>query len=105
MKVKSFADMPCYIAKSLDIVGPWWTLLIVREALTGATRFKHFEKSLGIAKNTLTTRLNHMIDNGLIERVAAQDGSKFDEYRLTEKGRALGPVLSNLQTWGKTWLD
>ena len=103
MKTKSFADMQCSIARTLELVGSWWSLLIIRDAMMGARRFKHFETSLGIAKNTLTNRLGHLIANGIMAKVPADDGSAYEEYILTDKGRALGPVMMALAQWGDTW--
>jgi DNA-binding HxlR family transcriptional regulator len=103
MKTKSFSDMRCSIARSLDLVGSWWALLIVRDAMMGARRFKHFEKSLGIAKNTLTNRLNELIDAGILEKVSGSNGSAFDEYVLTNQGRELAPVMIALSQWGDKW--
>ncbi|MEO1305025.1 MAG: helix-turn-helix domain-containing protein [Pseudomonadota bacterium] len=103
MKTKSFSDMQCSIARSLELVGSWWSLLIIRDAMMGARRFKHFQKSLGIAKNTLTSRLNQLIDSDILERVPAKDGSAYDEYQLTPKGRDLGPIILALSQWGDKW--
>jgi len=104
MKTKSFSDMRCSIARTLDLVGSWWALLIIRDAMMGARRFKHFEKSLGIAKNTLTNRLNQLIDTGILAKVAGSNGSAFDEYVLTEQGRELAPVMIALSQWGDKWV-
>ena len=103
MKTKSFSDMQCSIARTLDLVGSWWSLLIVRDAMLGARRFKHFQKSLGIAKNTLTTRLNQLVEGGILTKVAAADGSAYEEYQLTEQGRALAPIIIALAQWGDKW--
>ena len=103
MKTKSFADMQCSIARSLEQVGPWWSLLIIRDAGMGARRFKHFEKSLGIAKNTLASRLAHLVEAGIMEKVPAADGTSYEEYLLTDKGRELTPVLLALAQWGDRW--
>lgn len=70
----------------------------------GARRFKHFERSLGIAKNTLTSRLTQLVEGGILERVPASDGSAFDEYVLTKKGRELAPVMIALSQWGDKWV-
>lgn len=69
----------------------------------GLRRFKHFEKSLGIAKNTLTSRLNELVEHGILERVSASDGSAYDEYILSQKGRELAPVMMALAQWGDKW--
>ena len=104
MKTKSFSEMRCSIARSLEHVGSWWALLIIRDAMMGARRFKHFETSLGIAKNTLTNRLGQLIDAGILEKVAGSNGSAFDEYVLTEQGRELAPVMIALSQWGDKWV-
>jgi DNA-binding HxlR family transcriptional regulator len=94
--------MPCPVARTLDVVGEWWTLLIVRDALRGARRFEDF-KALGIADNILSARLKRLIDAGVLERVRYQERPDRHEYLLTEKGRALGPVVQALRGWGKRW--
>ena len=104
MKTKSFSDMRCSIARTLELVGSWWALLIIRDAMMGARRFKHFEKSLGIAKNTLANRLSELIEAGILEKVAGSNGSAFDEYVLTEQGRELAPVMIALSQWGDKWV-
>lgn len=104
MKAKSFSNMQCSIARTLEHVGSWWSLLIIRDAMMGARRFKHFEKSLGIAKNTLTTRLGQLVDADILQKVPASDGSAFDEYALTERGRELAPVIIALSQWGDRWV-
>ena len=104
MKTKSFSRMQCSIARSLEQVGSWWSLLIIRDVMMGARRFKHFEVSLGIAKNTLTSRLTQLVDGGILEKVAPDDGSKHEEYRLTEMGRELAPVMIALAQWGDKWV-
>lgn len=103
MRAKSFADMQCSIARSLEQVGPWWSLLIVRDALMGARRFGQFQRSLGIAKNTLSLRLADLVKDGILAKVPARDGSAHDEYELTEKGRDLAPVLLAIAQWGDRW--
>lgn len=103
MKQTSFADMRCSVARTLNQVGPWWSLLIIRDAMMGVRRFKDFERSLGIAKNTLATRLTELVDSGILTRVAAKSGSKYLDYELTEKGRDLAPVIIALAQWGDRW--
>ena len=104
MKTKSFSDMQCSIARSLEQVGSWWSLLIIRDAMMGARRFKHFQKSLGIAKNTLADRLGQLAEAGILEKVHASSGSAFDEYVLTQRGRELAPVMIALSQWGDKWV-
>jgi len=104
MSRKRFHDMNCGIAQSLEVLGDWWTLLIVRNAFFGMRRFADFESDLGIAKNVLSTRLQHLVDHAILERVeVGRRGSRF-EYRLTEKGEALLPVLTALREWSDTWI-
>ena len=100
MKRSSFADMPCSIARTLDIVGDPWTLLIVREAFFGARRFSEFRRRLGIPRATLSARLDLLLDHGVLAR---SDEESRPEYRLTPKGRALGPVMVALMEWGDQW--
>lgn len=100
MKRKSLEGNVCSIARSLDIIGDWWSLLIIRDALGGLRRFGEFQRSLGMAKNILSTRLKAMVEQGIMTVEAASDGSAYQEYVLTEKGRALMPVLVALGQWG-----
>jgi len=94
----------CPVARSLDIIGDWWSLLIVRDAFHGKRRFGEFQRSLGIAKNMLTGRLKLLVEEGIFELQPASDGSAWQEYVLSDKGRALQPVLDSLAEWGNTWL-
>ena len=96
--------MPCPIAQSLELVGDWWTLLIVRDAFFfEATRFEEFRRRLGIPTNVLTNRLQSLVDHGILERHAAPQGRSPHAYRLTTKGEALWPVLAALVEWGNEW--
>lgn len=94
----------CPVARSLNVIGDWWSLLIVRDALRGMTRFGEFQKSLGIAKNMLATRLKFLVDEGILQMQPASDGSAWQAYVLTEKGRALQTVLVALSQWGNDHL-
>ena len=101
---KRFDEMNCGIAQALEAFGDWWTLLIVRDAFLGVRRFADFERSLGIAKNILTARLQHLVDHEVLERVdVGTEGQRF-EYRLTDKGEALLPVLTALREWSDEWV-
>lgn len=100
MRRKSFADMQCPIARSLERVGEWWSILILRDAFHGLTRFDQFQRSLDIAPNMLTRRLNALVEAGLLERRRYQDRPPRDEYRLTPRGRDFRPVLIALMAWG-----
>jgi len=104
MKRKRFDQMNCGIAQALDVLGDWWTLLIVRDAFFGARRFVDFQRSLGIAKNILAARLAHLVEHEIFERVdVGSDGERF-EYRLTPKGEALLTVLTALREWSDEWV-
>jgi DNA-binding HxlR family transcriptional regulator len=101
MRRKSLSGAACPIARSLDVIGDWWSLLIVRDALRGMRRFSEFQKSLGVSKNILTQRLRTLVTQGILELIPASDGSAYQEYRLTEKGRGLFQVLVALGQWGQ----
>ena len=95
---------PCPVACSLDIFGDRWTLLIVRDLFFGRTRFKDFAASPeGIPTNILTDRLERLLERRIIEQMPAADGTKRLAYRLTKKGKALGPVLKTMRDWGLAW--
>lgn len=100
MQRASLAALPCPIARTLDLVGEWWTLLIIRDALRGARRFDHF-KATGIADNVLSARLKRLTEAGIFKRQRYQTHPDRYEYLLTEKGHALGPVVLALRAWGK----
>lgn len=102
MRRTSLNDADCPIARALDAVGDWWSLLIVRDALFGLRRFGEFQKSLGMAKNILTARLRDLVASGILEAVPAADGSAYKDYLLTPKGRDLFTVLVALRQWGET---
>ncbi|WP_455507720.1 winged helix-turn-helix transcriptional regulator [Enterobacter sp.] len=104
MKRTRLEESTCPVARSLDIIGDWWSLLIVRDALRGIKRFGEFQKSLGIAKNMLTTRLKLLVDEGILRLQPASEGSAWQEYVLTDKGRALQTVLVALSQWGNEFL-
>ena len=103
MKRVSFDAMPCSIAQSLEVVGEWWTLLIVRDVSLGLRRFEEIQDDLGISRNILTDRLNKLVDDEILYRTnIATTGTRYD-YRLTDKGRDLVPVLLALMQWGDRW--
>ena len=97
MQRTSFEDMTCSVAQCLDVVGEWWSLLIVRDAFLGVTRFDDFQARLGISRNILTRRLNHLVDYGILKRVPYQDHPPRSEYRLTDKGRDLWHVVTAMR--------
>ena len=100
MQHKGFEHMPCPIARSLDQVGEWWSILILRDAFKGMTRFDQFQKNLGIAPNMLTRRLATLVESGLLERRLYSEKPPRHEYVLTPKGRDFRPVLWALIAWG-----
>jgi DNA-binding HxlR family transcriptional regulator len=99
MKYKKFDQMNCSLAQTLDIIGERWTLLILRDAFLGARKFSQFQENLDIARNILTTRLNRLVEEGIFEKNTATEGGHAD-YRLTNKGLALQPVLLSMTHWG-----
>jgi DNA-binding HxlR family transcriptional regulator len=100
MQRKSFCEMRCPIARSLERVGEWWSILILRDALHGYTRFDQFRKSLGIAPNMLTRRLSSLVDAGLLARRRYTTRPPRYEYVLTARGRDFQPVIAALFAWG-----
>ncbi|MGW3733322.1 winged helix-turn-helix transcriptional regulator [Streptomyces sp. NPDC005148] len=100
----SLADADCAIAQALDVVGDWWTLLIVRDTARGVHRFDALQQELGMSRKVLTERLRLLVDAGVLTREPYQDHPARYEYRLTPRGRALLPVLIALQDWGDTWV-
>jgi DNA-binding HxlR family transcriptional regulator len=100
MQRKSFGQMPCPVARSLERVGEWWSILVLRDAFAGMTRFDEFQKSLNIAPNILTRRLTALVEAGMLERrIYCKRPPRF-EYVLTERGRDFRGVLISLQSWG-----
>ena len=100
MRRKSFGNMQCPIARSLERVGEWWSILILRDASLGLTRFDEFQESLGIAPNILTRRLKALVEAGMLERRRYNERPPRDEYVLTQAGRDFRPVLWALLAWG-----
>ncbi|MEP5763994.1 MAG: helix-turn-helix domain-containing protein [Halieaceae bacterium] len=105
MVKKSFADMHCSLAQALNVIGEWWSMLIVRDFFlgNGTRRFEQLRDSLGISRNILTERLKTLTDAGVIERVPLQEGGKRCAYQLTEKGRDLMPIMIAMLQWGDKW--
>ena len=100
MKRKTFAKMQCPVARSLERVGEWWSILIIRDALHGLKRFDQFEKSLGIAPNMLARRLGALVKAGLLEKRRYSERPPRYEYLLTVRGRDFQPVIVAMQAWG-----
>ena len=100
MQRKSFGKMQCPVARSLERVGEWWSILILRDALHGLTRFDQFEQSLGIAPNMLTRRLARLVKAGMLEKRRYSERPPRYEYVLTERGRDFQPVIVAMHAWG-----
>jgi DNA-binding HxlR family transcriptional regulator len=100
MRHKSLAATQCPIARSLERVGEWWSIMILRDAFSGLTRFDQFQKSLKIAPNMLTRRLNKLVESGLMERVPYSEKPLRHDYVLTPRGRDFQPVLWAILAWG-----
>jgi DNA-binding HxlR family transcriptional regulator len=101
MKLKTFEHFNCSLAQTLSVIGEHWTLLIIRDAFFGLRRFDDFHKSLGISRNVLSVRLKKLVQAGVLEK---SDGPGHPEYRLTEKGLALQPVMVAMTQWGDTYM-
>lgn len=105
VKRTSFEGDSCPIARSLEAIGDWWSLLIIREALFGLRRFGEFQSKLGMAKNILSVRLRSLVDHGILETAPASDGSAYLEYVLTPKGHGTFPILVALRQWCEEFDD
>ncbi|RZN24081.1 helix-turn-helix domain-containing protein [Bradyrhizobium sp. Leo121] len=105
VKRTSLEGAECPIARSLDVLGDWWSLLIIRDALMGRRRFGEFQKSLGLARNILTVRLRALMNQGILELAPASDGSAYKEYVLTPKGFGVFPILVALRQWSEEFDD
>lgn len=101
VKRKSLKNDPCPLARSIDVLGDRWALLIIRDAFAGMRRFGEFQKSLGVAKNILAARLRDLVDADILATTPASDGSVYQEYILTPKGKALFAVVLGLRQWGE----
>jgi DNA-binding HxlR family transcriptional regulator len=100
MDRKSFAGMDCSVAQCLEVVGEWWSMLIVRDAFLGVTRFDDFQRRLGVSRNILNERLTTLVDAAVLARVPYSEHPPRNDYRLTDKGRDLWPVLTAMRQWG-----
>lgn len=99
-----FTHENCSVARALEVIGDWWTLLVVREAMLGSRRFADFAAELPIARNVLTRRLNHLVRRGVLARVDAGTHGKRYEYLLTPMGKDLATVMTALRQWGDRWV-
>ncbi len=105
MRNAVFPSQICSVARALELIGEWWTLLIVREAFFGTKRFSDFERILGVAKNVLSDRLAKLVESGVMERSPVSGRGNPQDYTLTEKGVALFPVVIALMQWGDRWIN
>lgn len=105
MQRTQFDERACAIARTINIIGEWWTPLIVRDLFYGVCRFDALRKHLGISRKVLTNRLNTLVENKIVERVPYQENPPRFEYRLTERGQDLLPILLTLKAWGDKWLN
>src|ERR1700738_3684298 len=105
VKRTSLENDDCPVARSLDVLGDWWSLLIIRDALLGLRRFSEFQRNIGLAKNILTVRLRTLVEHGILKTVPASDGSAYLEYVLTPKGRGVFPVLVALRQWSEEFSE
>jgi DNA-binding HxlR family transcriptional regulator len=100
MERKSFSGMHCSVAQCLEVVGEWWTLLILRDVFLGVSRFDQFQQRLGISRNVLGQRLAHLVEHGVLTKTAYSEHPPRFDYRLTQKGLDLWPVLTTMRQWG-----
>jgi DNA-binding HxlR family transcriptional regulator len=100
MERKSFSDMHCSVAQCLEVVGEWWSLLILRDVFLGVTRFDEFQERLGISRNVLNQRLARLVEAGVLIKVPYSDHPPRFDYKLTDKGRDLWPVITTMRQWG-----
>jgi len=103
MRWQDIGEQTCSVARTLSIVGDRWTLLILRDAFLGMRRFEDFQADLGASRHRLADRLRKLVRHGVLERVPYRQRPARFEYRLTEKGRDLYPVIVSLTRWGDRW--
>ena len=101
----SFADRDCSAARALEIIGDSWSLLVIRDILYGIRRFDALQQELGISRKVLTQRLKRLVEADILKRCRYQERPDRYEYRLTQKGLELQPILLTLGQWGARWLD
>jgi DNA-binding HxlR family transcriptional regulator len=104
MRRTRFDDAPCPIARTADLIGDWWTPMVLREAFLGRRRFDDFQQALAVSRGVLAQRLARLVDEGLLEKRLYEERPPRHEYVLTDKGRAFYPVLAAMWRWGSDWL-
>ncbi|HEY3188516.1 MAG TPA: helix-turn-helix domain-containing protein [Solirubrobacteraceae bacterium] len=100
MLPRTYDEQQCSVARALEVLGERWTLLVIRDAFMGVRRFDDFQRNLGVARNVLADRLGRLVDEGILERRRYQERPERFEYRFTDKGRELWPVVMTLLQWG-----
>ena len=105
MRWEELQEETCSVARTLSVIGDRWTLLILRDAFLRVRRFEDFQKKLGISRHRLSERLKKLVAQGVLDRVEYQSNPPRHEYRLTEKGRDLYPVIMMMVRWGDKWMD
>ncbi|MCK1791052.1 winged helix-turn-helix transcriptional regulator [Pseudomonas violetae] len=100
----SLPGSECPVARTLEAIGDRWSLMIIRDAFDDIRRFSEFQKSLGVAKNILASRLKKLVEVGVFDVCPASDGSAYKEYVLTNKGREIFPVVVSMRQWGERFL-
>lgn len=103
MRRKSFEDINCSVAQTLEVVGEWWTMLVIRDLFLRVRRFDEIQERLGISRNVLAERLDHLVDHGIVERRPYQEHPVRYDYVLTAKGRDLWPLVTAMREWGDKW--
>jgi DNA-binding HxlR family transcriptional regulator len=103
MRRKSFEDMSCSVAQCLEVVGEWWTMLVIRDLFLRVRRFDEIQQRLGISRNVLAERLDHLVAHGIVEKRPYQESPVRYDYVLTDRGRDLWPVLTAMREWGDKW--
>ncbi len=104
MRWDQISGMQCSVARALSVIGDRWTLLVLRDAFLRTRRFEDFQRQLGVTRHLLAGRLRKLVDAGILEKVRYQEKPARYEYRLTEKGRDLYPVIVSLLRWGDRWM-
>ncbi len=104
MRRTRFDRAPCPIARTTDLIGDWWTPVVLREAFLGRKRFDDFQQALDVSRGVLAQRLRRLVDEGLLEKRLYEERPPRHEYVLTEKGRAFYPVLAAMWRFGSDWL-
>ena len=105
MKSEEISNQPCSIARTLGVIGDRWTSMVIRNCFLGIRRFDDFQRNLGVTRHVLADRLKNLVAEGILEKKPYTESQKRFEYRLTEKGRDLYPILLTMMNWGDKWLD